>query len=57
MKTAEDFIDEILYKSNTLEEYELIKQELEVWFQTAPKEERDKFVFSGAGETLTMICS
>lgn len=55
MKKLNDYVDEILRKNHTDEEWKLIGKQVEVLCKSATDEEIKEFENSGAGNTLGMI--
>lgn len=54
VKDADYYIDRILFGAQTLQEMKDVKAEVDVWIQSASKDEVDNFVDSGAGEMLRL---
>lgn len=55
MKKLNDYVDEILRKNHTNEEWRSIKQEVDILCEAATENEIKAFEDSGAGDTLGMI--
>lgn len=55
MKKLNDYVDEILRKNHTDEEWKFIKREVDTLYKTAAEKEIKAFEDSGAGDTLEMI--
>ncbi|SHK31261.1 hypothetical protein [Hespellia stercorisuis] len=55
MKKLNDYVDEILRKNHTDEEWRFISQEVDKLYKTATENEIKTFENSGAGDTLGMI--
>ena len=55
MKALSDYIEEILRKSHTNEEWKLINQEIDSLYKDSSQKEILEFEKSGAADTLGMI--
>lgn len=55
MKSLSDYIDEILRKNHTNEEWEKISREVDALRESATEDEIKTFEESGAGDTLGMV--
>ena len=56
IKDAQYYIDKILFQNRSNEEWLSLKKEVNDWWKTAPEVQKEKFVISGAGECIGMIC-
>lgn len=57
MKNAKYYIDLILISKHSKDEWKRIQREVDEWLHNCSEEERDEFTYSGAGETLYMMCT
>ena len=56
LKDARYFINRILFQNRSNDEWILLKKEVDDWWKIAPADQKEKYLISGAGECLAMIC-